>query len=120
MLGIAAIFIGASHLRQKQPPKMVLFYSDTCPHCKKVEAYINENGIKNKIKFTETEVSNNKDNAALLGTQSPANATWIRLRASASPSSLTAKKCLIGDAKIIELFPNSKIKSVCYQPARHK
>lgn len=44
----------------------ILFYGETCPHCKEVEKYITDNNIKEKIQFSEKEIYKNRDNAKLL------------------------------------------------------
>ena len=38
--------------------KAYFFYGDSCPHCKKVEAYFQENGIYDKYDITSLEFSN--------------------------------------------------------------
>jgi hypothetical protein len=43
-----------------------LFYGIGCPHCAKVEEFIRENKIKEKIAFEEKEVYFNKENAKQL------------------------------------------------------
>jgi glutaredoxin len=106
MLGIAAIFIGAI-IYAKKSPEMVLFYSDSCPHCKNVEAYINENDLKNKIKFAEKEVSNNQANAALLERKAR-QCSLDMTQGIGVPFFFDGKSCLIGDAPIIDYFQTLK------------
>ena len=46
-------------LAQDVPKKKAyFFYGDSCPHCKKVEAYFQENGIYDKYEITSLEFSN--------------------------------------------------------------
>jgi glutaredoxin len=45
---------------------IILFYGEGCPHCAKVEQFIKENKIKEKIAFEEKEVYFNKENAKQL------------------------------------------------------
>jgi len=45
---------------------LVLFYGDTCPHCKDVDEFISQNKIEEKIKINKFEVYNNKLNASLM------------------------------------------------------
>jgi len=47
-------------------PKIIFFYGNGCPHCAKVEEFIKENKIKEKIAFEEKEVYFNKENAKRL------------------------------------------------------
>jgi len=102
ILGVAAIFIGAI-IYATRPATMILFYSDSCSHCRNVEAYINTNGIKNKIKFEEKEVSQNQANATLLERR----ARQCRLDMTQGvgvPFFFDGDKCLMGDEPIIDYF----------------
>jgi LPXTG-motif cell wall-anchored protein len=45
--------------------KAYFFYGDTCPHCKKVEAYFQENGIYDKYDITSLEAVSNPFNGKL-------------------------------------------------------
>ncbi|HPT65868.1 MAG TPA: hypothetical protein PK257_00975 [Candidatus Woesebacteria bacterium] len=45
---------------------LVLFFGDTCPHCKDVEEFISQNKIEEKIKINKFEVYSNKTNANLM------------------------------------------------------
>ena len=70
-LGIFIVLgIGLHFLRGKNSSQdlkgIVLFYGIGCPHCAKVEAFIKENKIKEKIAFEEKEVYFNKENAKQL------------------------------------------------------
>lgn len=106
MLGIAAIFIGAI-IYAKKSPEMILFYSDSCPHCKNVEAYINENEIKDKIKFAEKEVSNNQANAALLERKAR-QCNLDTTQGIGVPFFFDGKNCLMGDTPIINYLQTLK------------
>jgi glutaredoxin len=102
ILGIIVIFIGAI-IYAKQQPTMTLFYSDSCPHCKNVEAYINENGIKDKIKFDEKEVSGSQANATIL--ERKARQCGLDLNQGIGvPFFFDGKDCLMGDQPIIDYF----------------
>ena len=46
--------------------QLVLFYGELCPHCKDLEKFIEEKGIKQKVDFLELEVSFNKKNGQFL------------------------------------------------------
>jgi len=52
--------------RLNKKPEMILFFGETCPHCKTVDAFITDNGVRAKLKFQELEVYNNPSNSALL------------------------------------------------------
>ena len=45
---------------------LVLFYGDTCPHCKDVEEFISQNNIDQKLKINRFEVYNSKSNSNLM------------------------------------------------------
>jgi len=81
----------------------ILFYGDTCPHCKNVEEFMKENGTKDKLDFQELEVYRNPINARLLGT----TAKKCGLDSDAGvgvPFFYDGEKCLIGDVDIINYF----------------
>lgn len=64
---VALLFIaGLVTILIKKQPSQILFYSNTCPHCKIVEQYIKDNNVKNYLAFSEIEISKNPANAQLL------------------------------------------------------
>lgn len=90
-------------VRAKSSATMILFYSDSCPHCKNVEAYISESGVKDKIKFDEKEVSKSQVNATLL--ESKARQCGLDLTQGIGvPFFFDGQKCLMGDQPIIDYF----------------
>ena len=67
VLGIGFYFSREKNSSPNQDLKgIVLFYGIGCPHCAKVEEFIKENKIKEKIVFEEKEVYFNKDNVKKL------------------------------------------------------
>lgn len=101
VLAILAILIPLCQLNGKS--KMILFFGDTCPHCKTVENYINENGVREKLSFQELEVYNNANNASLLGKK----ARQCGLDTSDGvgvPFFFDGQNCFQGDEQIIEFF----------------
>lgn len=103
IFGVAVIFIGALIYAKDEPNAMILFYSDSCPHCKNVEAFIDENGIKDKIAFDEKEVSRNQANATLL--ERKARQCGLDLNKGIGvPFFFDGKACLMGDEPIIDYF----------------
>jgi glutaredoxin len=102
---IGAILIWGQVAARKEAsrPKMILFYGDTCPHCKNVEEYINANNVKAKLSFQELEVYNNKVNAKLLGDK----AKQCGLDTSQGvgvPFFFDGQNCISGDQDIINFF----------------
>lgn len=56
---LALLLIPALTFAQDAPKKKAyFFYGDACPHCKKVEAYFQENGIYDKYDISSLEFSN--------------------------------------------------------------
>ena len=89
--------------RLSAKPEMILFFGDTCPHCKNVEAFISANNIRSKLEFQELEVYNNKTNAALLAQK----AKQCGLDTSAGigvPFFFDGTQCLQGDQPIIDFL----------------
>jgi hypothetical protein len=46
--------------------QLILFYGAECPHCKELEKFIADNGIRSQVNFEELEVYHNKDNSNFL------------------------------------------------------
>jgi glutaredoxin len=89
-------------IKKDQNQGQILFYGDTCPHCKVVEDYIAANNVRAKIKFQELEVYENKDNAALLGKY--AERCGIDTNQIGVPFFYNGQTCLIGQDEIINYF----------------
>lgn len=104
ILGIILVILALANLgRLTNKPEMILFFGDTCPHCKTVENYINENNIKDKLRFQELEVYNDKKNAALLGKRA-AQCGLDTSNGVGVPFFFDGKNCLQGDESIIEFL----------------
>ena len=61
--------VGLGFLYRQQTisnPDLVLFVSQTCPHCKNVEDYIRQNKVSDKIKIDLKEVYQQPTNQQLL------------------------------------------------------
>jgi len=73
VLVIIVIFFGFYKLTSQKPASiintsdsdLVLFYGNTCPHCKDVEEFISKNKIDQKLKISQLEVYDNKPNSIL-------------------------------------------------------
>jgi glutaredoxin len=87
--------------------KTILFYGDTCPHCKNVDKFIEENKIAEKIQFEKLEIFNNKDNSTLM--YEKAVACGVNKDEVGVPFFWDEGKCIIGDTKIEE-YLKEKIK----------
>jgi glutaredoxin len=84
--------------------KMVLFYGNGCPHCAKVEKFIKENKIKEKIALEEKEVYFNRENAKKL--EEVAKRCGFNENEIGVPFlwDKENQKCIIGDTPIINFF----------------
>ncbi len=62
---ISVIVLGSRNQRNKQitTESNTYFYGDTCPHCKELEAWMEENKIEEKLTIVKKDVYNNKQNA---------------------------------------------------------
>ena len=86
---------------------IVLYYSDSCPHCKNVEAFLAQENVRQKVTFAEKEVSKDQKNANELVERSiacgyPKDQIGV-------PMLWENGKCTVGDEPIIEYF-KEKIK----------
>jgi glutaredoxin len=83
---------------------IILFYGIGCPHCAKVEQFIKENRIKEKITFEEKEVYFNKENARQL--------VEVAQKCGFNENEIGVpflwdrenQKCIVGDEPIINFF----------------
>ncbi len=89
--------------RLTNKPEMILFFGDTCPHCKNVEKYLTENNIRNKYKFQELEVYNNKANAQILA-QTAKQCGLDTTNGVGVPLFFDGQNCLQGDEPIINFL----------------
>ncbi|MCX6767072.1 MAG: LPXTG cell wall anchor domain-containing protein [Candidatus Moranbacteria bacterium] len=80
--------------------KAYFFYGDTCPHCKKVEAYFQENGIYDKYDITSLEFSNPFNTRLLLKFGDVLNDP----NKGAVPAVAFGDKLIVGDQPIIDNF----------------
>jgi glutaredoxin len=85
---------------------MILYYGDTCPHCKIVEEYIKTNKVAEKLFIINKEVYNNQANADELTAR--AKTCGLDANAIGVPFLWTGQDCLVGDQPIIK-FLDSQI-----------
>ena len=96
------LLIPALVLAQETPAKKkaYFFYGDTCPHCKKVEAYFQENGIYDKYDITSLEFSNPFNGRLLLKFGDVFNDP----NKGGVPAVAFGDKFIVGDQPIIDNF----------------
>lgn len=82
--------------------EIVFYYGDTCPHCKKVEEYVAQNNVHDKVQFEEKEIYNNKKNSEEL--TNVAKQCGIAENKVGVPLLWTGEECLVGDKDIIAFF----------------
>jgi glutaredoxin len=84
--------------------KLILFWGIGCPHCAKVEEFIKENGIKEKISFEEREVYFDRKNQNIL--KEAARLCNLNANEIGVPFLWDREKgeCIIGDEPIINFF----------------
>ena len=81
---------------------LILYYGDTCPHCKIVEAFLQDNKISEKVDFSQKEAFFNSKNSKELiqkATQCKINPNEIGV-----PLLWNNGQCLVGDEDIINFF----------------
>ncbi|HZJ41109.1 MAG TPA: hypothetical protein VFD16_02500 [Candidatus Saccharimonadales bacterium] len=107
VLGIITILALLSIQKNSTPTvtsgDKIFFYGDTCPHCIKVEEFMDENGTRDKLSFQELEVYNNQSNAKLL-IQTAQKCGLDTTNGAGVPLFYDGEKCLLGDQDIINYF----------------
>lgn len=106
LVGISFFFLKLSSRSEnlKIPKGILLFYGIGCPHCAKVENFIKENKIKERIYFEEREVYFNRKNSEIL--------VKIAKKCAIPTDKIGVpflwdgenKKCIVGDEPIINFF----------------
>lgn len=84
---------------------VVLYYGDTCPHCLKVESFIDNNQFPLKNQIVKKEVFNNQANADEM-TQH-AEQCGLDTSSLGVPFFWYKGKCVVGDEDIIKLFQST-------------
>jgi glutaredoxin len=115
LLGISALITFKITKPSTTPPQtkidnsIILYYSTTCPHCIKVEQFMTDNKIEEKLSVVKKEVYNDKNNAAELGEK--AHACGLNTSSIGVPFLWDGPdaKCIVGDEDIIKFF-QEKIK----------
>ena len=81
----------------------VLYYGETCPHCKIVEEFMSNNSVESKMDIIQKEVFSNKTNAEELlkvGEACKLQKDYM----GAVPLLYSGGKCYVGDKDIISFF----------------
>jgi glutaredoxin len=105
---VFAIFLFGFLFFKKSPKsKIIYYYGQDCPHCAKVEEFLKENKVEEKIVFEKKEVYYNKKNAQELAER--ARKCQIQSKEIPVPFLWTGSECIIGDEAVINFF-REKIK----------
>jgi len=86
------------------PVRFIIYYGDTCPHCKVVEEYIQKNNTQAKLGIQLKEVFKNQDNSADLVARAKSCGKNTDEIGVPFLFDLQTSKCVVGDKPIIELF----------------
>jgi glutaredoxin len=90
--------------------KIVFYYGITCPHCKEVEKWMEENKVEEKIKIEKKEVYENQNNAYEL--EKVAQACGLDTSSIGVPFLWADGKCYIGTPEVIKVLENKlKVKN---------
>lgn len=102
---IIAILFFISNQQNKNtnlPEGIVLYYGDTCPHCKIVDEFIINNNVSSKINITNKEVFNNPLNQAeFLRVIKQCN---IKSSQAGVPLLYSEGTCYSGDVEVIDFI----------------
>lgn len=82
--------------------EIILFYGDTCPHCKNVEDFIRQNSVDLKVTITRKEVFKNSENAKLLTKK--AATCGITTNSIGVPLLWDGKTCYAGEDEVINFL----------------
>ncbi len=80
----------------------ILFYGATCPHCKELEEYIEDNKIEERMNINKKEVYYNEENADLL--KEKASECDLDLNRIGVPFLFAGGKCYIGSEEAKSFF----------------
>lgn len=93
---------------QEDQNQIILYYGDTCPHCKIVEKYLLDNKVADKLKIVQKEIFNNMENASDMAER--ASICKLDIQKIGVPFLYYQSKCYMGDQEVISFFEN-KLKS---------
>lgn len=104
IIGLIIVAIIAAILIFKQKPieGVILFFGQECKHCARVEEFIKNNKIDEKIKINRREVLHNQENASLLA--KTAKKCGITDSELAVPLVWDGDKCYQGESETIDFF----------------
>ena len=90
------------------PAGIILFEGDDCPQCGRVDKYITDNKIEEKVIFTRLEVFNNDTNINLL--EDKAQTCGLDPAHIGVPFLWDGEHCILGYIDVIEFFRQKILK----------
>ncbi len=109
---LGLLFWVSYKLKNNQPNKtsqvaqdnsaIILFYGQLCPHCQKVEEFITRNKVKDRLQFSEREVTFHKANSNLM--LQKAQQCGLKKDNLGVPFLWDDGQCLMGQDKVIQFF----------------
>jgi hypothetical protein len=93
--------------KTENPEQIILYYGDTCPHCKIVEKYMLDNKVAEKLQIVQKEIFNNMENASEMADK--ASICKLDISKIGVPFLYYKSQCYMGDPDVIK-FLESKIK----------
>ncbi len=82
--------------------KTILYYGSSCPHCKIVEQYMDDNKVAEKMTIEQKEVYGNQANAKEMA--AVASRCGLSTNKIGVPFLWVENKCLVGDVDINNYF----------------
>jgi glutaredoxin-related protein len=99
---VVVLFINQSkNLPNGTPNMTTLFYSETCPHCKNVEAFIAENKIAENVTFDKKDAWDAKNSDTFLAVITACN---IQKDQAGIPLVWDNGKCYMGEPDVMSFF----------------
>ncbi len=95
------VFSRGHKLSPKAKEQFILFYSQTCPHCQKVEKYINGNQAAEKLPIEEKNISQPANRNELIKYAQKCGLATDRIGV---PLLFDGQRCLVGDQEIISFL----------------
>lgn len=109
ILGLAVVGVvvwgmtsGTSNEPVTEVTGTVYYYGAECPHCKKVNEFLDKNGIAEKVSFTKKEVWHDRTNAKEMSVA--AKQCGLDTSKVGVPFIFDNGTCLIGEPDVIKFF----------------
>lgn len=100
-VGIVVFFVLLFHKSSVPPKQLTLFYSDQCPHCQNVEAFIQRTQAMSKINLQKKEVAGHINEIMAV-----AKTCRLDLQRLQIPLLWTGQQCVIGDKPVVNYLKN--------------